>query len=186
MDSQKSFFYFFSSNVLFFSFSLWRELCHMLLMCVWQLNLISRLLVKKALDCSHRKNTLFFFFFFYLPCSSKCCRAVCRWPSSERWSKTRKSRAKSTGRRKERRQEGSGRRKEKYIVRRDTISKKSSCGKLTQMLLFFLSPSRLLTLPPPALSSLPSWAPLPCSLIGRETLGTISGISFHCSPAPLG
>lgn len=101
--------------------------------------------------------------------------------------KTRKSSAESTGKRKERRQEGSGRGNEKYIARRDTISKKGSCGKLTQMLFFLLSPSRLLlTLPPPALSSLPSWAPLPRSLIGRETLGTITGISFHCSPAPLG
>lgn len=36
--------------------------------------------------------------------------------------------------------------------------------------------------PPPPLSSLPSWSPLPCCLIGRETLGKIVGISFHRSP----
>lgn len=50
----------------------------------------------------------------------------------------------------------------------------SKCGKLTHML--FFSP------PPPPLSSLPSWSPLPCCLIGRETLGKIVGISFHRSP----
>lgn len=99
------FFPFFFLNVLFSLLSLWRELCCLLLMCFWQLNLISGLLVKGALDCSHRKNRLLLFF-SSLPCSSKCCRTVCRWPSSERWSKTRKSSAKSTGRRKEKRQEG--------------------------------------------------------------------------------
>lgn len=79
------------------------------------------------------------------------------------------------------------RERERKIRRRDTISKKGTCGKLTQMIFFLLSPSRfLLTLPPPAPSSLPSRAPLPCSLIGRETLGTITGISFHCSPVPFG
>lgn len=44
-------------------------------------------------------------------------------------------------------------------------------------MLFFSPPP-----PPPPLSSLPSWSPLPCCLIGRETLGKIAGISFHCSP----
>lgn len=43
-------------------------------------------------------------------------------------------------------------------------------------MLFFSPP------PPPPLSSLPSWSPLPCCLIGRETLGKIAGISFHRSP----
>lgn len=156
----------------------------MLLMCFWQLNLISRRLVKKALDCSHRKNAFFFFTSHVL--QNAAAQSVDD-PVLSDGRKTRKSSAESTGKRKERRQEGSGRGSEKYIARRDTISKKGSCGKLTQMLFFLLSPSRLLlTLPPPALSSLPSWAPLPCSLIGRETLGTITGISFHCSPAPLG
>lgn len=128
--------------------SLWRELCCLLLMCFWQLNLISGLLVKEALDCSHRKNTLFFPSHVLQNAAAQSVddpvlrdgrkqgRAV-QNPQGE-------------GRREGKRVAGE-RGRERDRVRKDPISKKGTCGKLTQMLFFLLSlsPSTSSTLPPP-------------------------------------
>ena len=89
--------------------------------------MISGLLVKEALNCSHRKNTLFFPSHVLQNAAAQSVDD----PVLRDGRKTRKSSAKSTGRRKERRQEGSGRVGEKDRVRRDTISKKGTCGTLT-------------------------------------------------------
>lgn len=75
-SKRKGFFFplsFFFTCAFLPTLSLCRELCRLLLMCFWQLNLINGLLVKETTDCTHGKNmlSLFCFFFRSLPCSSK-------------------------------------------------------------------------------------------------------------------
>lgn len=162
------------------SLSLWGELCRLLLMCFWQLNLISGLHVKETLDCSPSKNMLSLH-------SSTLFKMLPHDPSMTQFLEmveNKEEQCKTHWELKGEKIEGRGRRGEKDVVRLVTVSK-STCGKLTKIHFFPLLLS-CIPLSLGALSGLPSWASPSCSLIGRETLGKITGISFHCSPVPLG
>lgn len=163
------------------SLSVHGELCRILLMCSWQLNLISWLHVKETLDCSPSKNMLSLHsltLFKMLPHDLLMTQFLEMVENKEEQCKTHWEL-------KGEKIEGRGRRGKKDIVKLVTVSKSRTCGKLTKIHFFPLTLS-CIPLSLGAQSGLPSWAFPSSSLIGREMLVKIPGISFHCSLVPLG